>query len=155
MKKTIWAALVLIALLVAGFFGLRSCQREGWVRTLKGPYTGNPITGTFTNSPVSVLTLPSRGRLEVHEVASQAAPALVLRSENGAVQWARLLVPERRLDDGRVEHAGVRELRLRRIEPGGAGYAVLFSCEWDWGGKEGGLIDLDSEYGFKSFRISW
>ena len=66
-----------------------------------------------------------------------------------------MLVPERQLAGGGVERAGVRELRLHRLERDGARYEVYITCDWEWGGKEGGLIDLDSEYGFKSFRLSW
>ena len=54
-----------------------------------------------------------------------------------------------------MERAGVRQLRLERIDRDSQGYRVFFTCDWDWGGKEGGLIDLDREYGFRSFRISW
>jgi hypothetical protein len=154
--KTTWIAIAAMAgALVAGVVGLRSCQRAGWERTLLGPYVGLPFADALTNSPVSVLPLVSGGRLEVHEVPAHSAPVLALRSDAGAIHWSRLLQPERRLLDGRVEHAGMRQLRLERIERDRQGYGVFFTCDWDWGGKEGGLIDLDGDYGFKSFRIGW
>jgi hypothetical protein len=31
------------------------------------------------------------------------------------------------------------KLRLQRIERDRQGYGVFFTCDWDWGGKEGGL----------------
>ena len=145
----------LIAVIGASLLGLRSCQRAGWERSLMGPYSGFQFAGDITNEPVSTLSIVSHGRLEVYELASQIGPVLVLRSAAGAIQWSRLLVPEQQLDDGRVKQAWVRELRLEKLERDKNSYEVLFSCDWDWGGKEGGLIDLDSDYGFKSFRISW
>jgi hypothetical protein len=54
-----------------------------------------------------------------------------------------------------MEHAGVRQLRLQRIERDNQGYEVFFTCDWDWGGKEGGLIELGSDCEFKSFSVSW
>ena len=154
--KTTWIVLAaLVALTAASVLGIRSCQRAGWESLLRGPYAGLPFTGDLTNRPVSVLGVPSHGKLEVYELASQSAPVLVLRSDAGAIQWSRVLVPEQRFDNGRVERAGVREVRLQRLERDKHGHAVFFTCDWDWGGKEGGLIDLDSDYGFKSFRISW
>ena len=155
MKAVGIAIATLIPLLGVSIVGLRSCQREGWERTLFGPYAGIPFTGDLTNPPASVLPIPSHGRLEVHELPSHTAPVVALRSEQGVIQWSRLLVPERHLDDGRTEHAGVRELRLHRLERDRVGYEVFITCDWDWGGREGGLIDLDSAYGFKSFRLSW
>jgi hypothetical protein len=154
--KTTWIVLAaLVALIAASVLGIRSCQRAGWESSLRGPYVGLLFTGDLTNQPASVLPVPPQGKLEVYELASQSAPVLVLRSDAGAIQWSRVLVPEQRLDDGRVERAGVREVRLQRLERDKHGNEVFFTCDWDWGGREGGLIDLDSDYGFRSFRISW
>ena len=154
--KAAWIVIaILIAMLGASILGIRSCQRAGWEATLRGPYVGMPFTGDLTNPPVSVLLVPHYGKLEVHEFAAQTAPVLALRSDAGAVQWSRWLVPERRSGDGSVERAGVRELRLQRLERDRDGHEIFFTCVWDWGGREGGLIDLDSRYAFKSFKISW
>lgn len=154
--KAAWIVIaILIAMLGASILGIRSCQRAGWEATLRGPYVGMGFTGDLTNPPVSVLLIPPNRKLEVYEFTSQTAPVLVLRSETGAVQWSRLLVPEQRFNDGQVRRAGVRELRLQKLERDRNGHEVFFSCDWDWGGREGGLIDLDGQYAFKSFRISW
>jgi len=151
-------SLIVTGTLIAVFgslWGLRSCQREGWERMLYGPYEGVAFTDDLTNSPASVLTIASHGRLEIYELPSETAPVLAPRSEDGTIQWSRMLVPQRRLDDGRTERAAVRELRLHRVERDRDGYEVFITCDWDWGGREGGLIDLDGDYGFKSFRLSW
>lgn len=153
--KAGWVPLSLIVVFVGGFLAVRSCQREGWEAALTGPYRGSSFVGDITNTPVSTLPVPSRGRLEVYELPSRTAPVLVLRSEAGDIQWSRLLAPERRGRDGEIERAAVRQFRLHRLERDGAGYEVFVTCDWEWGGHEGGLIDLDSDYGFKSFRLSW
>ena len=120
-----------------------------------GPYTGMQFTNEITNTPVSFLAIPSSGQLEVYEPANEIAPVIVMRSKDGVLQWSRLLLPEQRFEDGQVKQAAVRDLRLKRLERDRDCYEVLFSCDWDWGGKEAGLLDLDNEYRFKSFRISW
>jgi hypothetical protein len=155
MKKLWILPAALIAVIVGGVFGLPLCQRAGWEASLFGPYAGLPFEGEITNSPVSTLSIPTHGRLEVNELSSEMVPVLVFRSQQGDVRWSRLLLPERRLDDGSVIRAGVRQLRLVRLERDRHGFEVFFTCDWDWGGMEGGLIDLDNNYGFKSFRISW
>ena len=109
----------------------------------------------MTNPPVSVLILPSRGRLEVHELQSYTNPVVLLRSLSGDVQWSRLLIPEKARQDGTVDHASLRELHLQSCEQRGTGSVIFVTCVWDWGGKEGGLIELDADYGFKSFSLSW
>lgn len=145
----------IIAVTSASVIGLHSCQRAGWERLLLGPFSGLEFTGDVTNKPVSTLSIPSHGRLEVYELASQIGPVLVLRSENGALQWSRLLVPELKMDDGKVKYDAVRELRLHKLERDKNGYEILFVCVWDWGGKEGGLINLNRDGEFNSFRLSW
>lgn len=49
----------------------------------------------------------------------------------------------------------MRELRLQGLERRNTNYVVFISCDWDWGGREGGMIELDNDYGFKSFSLSW
>lgn len=154
-KTTAIILVALVTVLAASVLGIRSCQRAGWESSLRGPYAGLQFSDPITNSPVSVLPVPSGGRLEVYEPVSYTNPVLVLRSQSGAVQWSRLLMPEERFGDGRVERTSVRELRLTRLEHDKQGHDVVFTCGWDWGGKERGLISLDSTYAFKSFRISW
>lgn len=147
--------LFLVATIGAGAFGLHSCQRAGWERSLMGPYSGREYTGELTNEPVSIISIPLHGRLEVYEPASENAPVLAMRSEAGAIQWSRLLLPERKTGNGQVQQAWVRSLRLEKLDQNRNGCEVLLTCDWEWGGKERGLIDLDSHFEFKSFRLSW
>lgn len=155
MKRVSIVILCLGGVLVGGIAGLRSCQREGWERMLYGPYAGFAFAGQITNQPVSILPIRSRGQLEVYEPAGEIAPVVVLRSKTGVVEWSRLLLPEQGFEGGQLKRAAVRDLRLKRLERDRNGHEVLFSCDWDWGGKEAGLIDLDNQYRFKTFRISW
>jgi hypothetical protein len=154
-KKTLCILLPCLAVLVAAAFGLRSCQRHFWERTLDGPYVGLPYNGSITNAPVSVLAIPSHGQLEVHELQSHTNPIVVLRSADGQVQWSRLFIPEKKRQDGSVDRAALHELRLQSWERRSTGCVVFVTCRWDWGGREGGLIELDADYGFRSFSLSW
>lgn len=137
------------------FFGLRSCGRQFWEHTLDGPFAGTSYSGSITGAPASVLAIPSRGRLEVHELQSYTNPVVLLRSPSGDIQWSRLFIPEKKRQDGTIDHAALRELRLQSWERRGTGSVVFVTCVWDWGGREGGLIELDTDYGFKSFSLSW
>lgn len=155
-KKSVWILIVCcLASLVAAFFGLRSCQRQVWERTLYGPYTGAAYSGSITTAPVSVLAIPARGQLEVHEIPAYTNSLVLLRSPAGAIQWSRLLVPEKRQTDGTMYRASLRELRLHNWERRGTVSVVFITCVWDWGGREGGLIELDKDYEFRSFKVSW
>jgi len=154
-KKALWILLPCLAVLGMLFLGLRSCQREMWERALYGPFTGTPYTGSVTTAPTSVLAIRLRGQLEVHELPSYTNPVVLFRSADGSTRWSRLFVPEEKWQDGAIHYAGVRELRLRSWERRSNGAAVFFTCDWDWGGKEGGLIELGSDCEFKSFSVSW
>ncbi len=155
MKKSLWILLLVSVAILAAFLVLRSVGQRLWELKLWGPYTGVLYNGSITTSPTSVLTIPSHGQLEVHELQSHTNPVVLLRSESGDIQWSRLFLPEKKLQDGTIEHAGLRELRLLRWEPRSPDSVVFVSCNWDWGGKERGLIELDADYEFKSFSLSW
>jgi hypothetical protein len=154
-KKTLFILVPCLATLVVGFFGLRSCERQFWERTLHGPFTGVAYTGIITGTPASVLAIPLHGQLEVHETQTRTNPIVLLRLPTGEVQWSRLFIPQQKSQDGVVEHAGLRELRLRSWERRSTGSVVFVTCDWDWGGREGGLVELDLDYGFRSFSLSW
>ncbi len=65
------------------------------------------------------------------------------------------MIPEKKRPDGTINHAALRELRLQSWEQRSTGSVVFVYCNWEWGGKEGGLIELDADHGFKSFSLSW
>lgn len=155
MKKTLLILLPCLAVFVATLFGLRSCQRQFWEHTLDGPFTGVPYGDSITTAPTSVLVIPARGQLEVHEVSAHTNPVVLLRLPSGDIQWSRLFLPEKKRQDGTVGRAALRELRFQSWERRSTGSVVFVTCDWDWGGKEGGLIELDTDYGFRSFRLSW
>jgi hypothetical protein len=154
-KKAVLIFVSCLAALIVGYLGLRSSGRQFWERTLRGPFTGAAYAGSISGTPASVLAIPSRGQLEVHESQTRTNPVVLLRSPGGAVQWSRLFVPQQTRQDGTVEQAGVRELRLQSWEPRSTGVVVFVECDWDWGGREGGLIVLDGDAGFRSFSLSW
>jgi hypothetical protein len=155
MKKVILVTLILMGGLTAGVWGLRSFSYRFWERTLDGPFLGATFTGSMTNAPASVLAVPLHGQLEVHELKSMTNPVVVLRSADGTVRWSRVLIPEKKRTDGTLDRAGLRQLRLQSLERRNTNYVVLITCDWDWGGKEGGMIELDNNCGFNSFSLSW
>ncbi len=155
MKKALLILAVGLALVGAGLWVVRPVGPGLWERTLDGPFVGRPFAGSITTSPSSHLDLPGRGSLEVHELSPPTNPVVVWRSPDGAIRWTRLLVPERKRAGQVEEQAGLRDLRLLRFEDRSTGSVVVISCDWDWGGREGGLIELDRDNGFKSVRLSW
>lgn len=155
MKKTLLILVPCLAAVLVGFFGLRFYGRQYWERTLLGPFAGEAYVGNVTGTPTSVLAIPTRGQLEVYETNSRANPVVLLRSPAGEVQWSQLFVPEYKTADGTLERPGLRELKLRRWERRGTGPVVFVTCDWDWGGREGGMIEMDENYGFRNFRLSW
>ena len=143
------------AAVIACGWALHSFQQRFWERTLHGPFAGAPYTAGVTTAPISVLRMPRGGQLEVHESAGSSNAVVVLRSPSNDVQWARMLDPEKKLQDGVVETTWVRELRLDRVQHRASGLAVFVSCYWGWGGREGGIIYLDPAGNFQKFALSW
>lgn len=137
------------------FLGVRSCGQRLWEEALHGPFPGEIYDGAVPAAPVSVLALGSHGQLEVHELPQASHPVLLLRSSQGAIQWARVLAPEMKQNDGSIDQPAVRDLRLMKWRKRGGEPVIWITCDWEWGGKEGGLIYLDAGYGFKAFSLSW
>ena len=155
MKKSTIILITSVVALTLAFLACRSLGRSFWERTLYGPYSGLPYSGSITSSPVSVLALAPHGQLEVHELSPPTNPVVLLRSPSDTVSWAQILVPEVRYTNGTVHYPGVRDFRLHHMESRSTGSVVYVSCDWDIGGEEGGLISLDLDYGFRSFSLSW
>ena len=155
MKRKIKIPLLCFAILGAGLWGLHSFALLMWEATLRGPFTGVTYAGIITSTPSSVLSVPPHGQLEVHELPGNTNPVVMLRSPNGKVEWARLFLPEKKWDDGKVQTFWLRELRLEKMEQRSTNAVVWISCDWEYGGKEGGLIFLDPEFGFDHFKLSW
>ena len=141
-------------LLIAGVIGFRAFTFKMWEGTLFGPFKGRPFAGELSSQPSSSLQIGNDATLELHESAQFSAPILALRRD-GHIEWARVLQPERPLRDGTFETAGVRDAQLRKRIATHSGTRVLFSCDWDWGGRESGLIYLASDQSFDHFGISW
>lgn len=147
--------LIGLAVLALGLLALRTCALQFWEGTLWGPYSGAPVGEPVSTQPVSKLALPGGGWLEVHEKPGAENPILLMRRSDGSVRWARWFRPERKDKEGRASHAWVRDLRLHTHERRGGGHVVRLTCDWEWGGIEGGLLHLDADYEFVSFSLSW
>ena len=141
------AAIILVAFLA-------SCGRESyWERTLVGPFQCEPFSGQITNKPVSSLPLSPQYVLDVHLEGTTNVPILRLRQTNGTDVWARLLVAQLK---GQAEPRGrITQMTLNEVKTARDGFKVKFVCDWTGGGKEGGLVYLDANYGFRNFAMSW
>jgi hypothetical protein len=148
-------ALGTAAVLFVGGWGLNSCQQRGWESMLDGPFPGAPYTGGITTAPTSVVRIPSGGHLEAHEPPASTNAIVVLRSQDGRIEWAHVLLPEKTFDDGITRTTWVRQLRLDRVQRRKSGWAIFVMCDWGWGGREGGIIYLDPAGNFQKFGLSW
>lgn len=153
-SKRIIFILCSVALLAAAFLGFRIFAFRFWERSLTGPFTGIAYTGTLPSQPTSTLPLSVDSRLEFYEVPDASVPVLVLR-HGTAVQWSQLLLPQRQQPNGSTSTASIRDARLQRRVFTLSGTRALFTCDWDWGGREGGLLYLASDKSFDHFGISW
>lgn len=153
-KVRITASVVLLALLVGCIAGGRLLAFRVWEAAMFGPYTGTPFAGSLEGEASSLLELGEGAVLELHPVPGRKVPVLALRRA-GRVEWTRVLQPERTLAGGQTETTGIREAELVRRVFTRSGTRVLFNCDWDWGGREGGLIYLKPDQSFDHFSISW
>lgn len=119
-----------------------------------GPYIGSPFNYVLSNRPESTISLDGDRQLSVYEIADMSAPVAVLR-RSGEIVWTRVLVPMRQSPDGKTESAGLRDIQLLDLIQRDGRPAIRFSCYWDWGGRENGLIYLAPDYAFDHFAVSW
>lgn len=130
------------------------CRQEGyWERTLIGPFQGEVYQGLLTTTPTSTIKLSASLELELHWVSMINDPVICLRRTDGTFAWARVLVPHFQGQD--QPRGQITQLSFDRISSYKDGCKVLFSCEWTGGGKENGIIYLDSNSGFKHFKLGW
>ncbi|MGV3533052.1 MAG: hypothetical protein ACO1QR_11835 [Chthoniobacteraceae bacterium] len=155
MRRAWKVVAVLVTATALSVLGVQRCASSFWETTLWGPYTGTAYTQPIRTKPASILPVPGVGQLEVHEVEGETVPVLALRTSDQKIQWAQLLRPERRSDDGTLTTAFIRDLRLRKIQRDSNGYRVSLTCFWEWGGREGGLIFLNPDHSFRAISLSW
>ena len=155
MRRAWKVVAVLVAATALSVFGVQRCASSFWETTLWGPYTGTAYTEPIRTQPASILPVSGVGQLEVYEMEGETVPVVALRTRDQKVQWAQLVRPERRNDDGTVTAAFIRDLRLRKIQRDPNGYRVRVTCFWEWGGREAGLIFLTPDHTFRDFALSW
>jgi hypothetical protein len=153
-RRVVVVFAVLAVLVAAAAWFLLWVAPRIWEGLLFGPYAGRPYTAALPSIPNSTLRLAADTQAELYDVPDTSAPVLVLR-RGGAVQWSRLLLPERVLSDGTNETAAVREARFQKAIVSASAIRLRFTCDWDWGGQEAGLIYLHPDYSFDHFGISW
>jgi hypothetical protein len=147
-----WLKLLSLGVLTAVF--LNACRQESyWERTLAGPFQGDPFNGQLTTQPASSLQVPPRFVLDVHWESSTNDPIIRLREDKGTSLWARVLVP--RLQGQEQPRGRITTLTLNEVKTVKDGFKVMLSCDWTGGGKEGGIIYLNTNHTFRNFALGW
>ena len=120
-----------------------------------GPYEGAdyelPVNSTLT----STSKIKNIGSLGVYEIPDVDAPVLALRDLKDKISWAILLQPTKESEDGTITTAYLRNLKILDSTYRGDSHTIEISCDWEWGGKERGLIYLNDDYTFRNFALSW
>ncbi len=152
-------ALALPIVSIAGCLGcLMFVHNPMWDGTLMGPYIGVTYEEEVVGEPVSSLNLKDAG-LAIYEIEEKDNPVLIIRSKEGDLLSQTLLLPEKEYEDGEVLKAFLKDLRLHRrqyfSQHAGDGITVLITCNWEWGGKEAGLLCLNNDFSFKEMWLSW
>ena len=143
----------LMLVLVCGAL-LSACRQEShWERTLIGPFQGEPYKGEPSTPAVTSLPLPPNFVLDVHWEGATNDPIIRLREAKGTSVWARVLVP--RLEGQEHPRGRITQLTLNEVKAAQDGFKVMLSCDWTGGGKEGGIIYLNTNYSFRSFGLGW
>ena len=143
----------LIFLFASGML-LPACRQEShWERTLVGPFQGEPYKGEPLTPAVSSIPLSSKFVLYVHWEGATDNPIICLRESKGTSVWARVLIP--RLEGQEQPQGRITQLTLNDVKTAKDGFKVKLSCDWTGGGKEGGIIYLNTNYTFRNFALSW
>ncbi len=146
-----------LALLTLSFFSavfLNACRQESyWERTLAGPFQGEPFNGQLATQPASSVQVPPKFVLDVHWEGATNHPIIRLREAQGTSVWTRVLVP--RLEGQEQPRGRITTLTLNEVKTANDGFKVMLSCDWTGGGKEGGIIYLNTNYTFRSFALGW
>lgn len=160
-KSTIIQICILLALLTLGFLGIRSCDknlRNLWEVGLRGPFLCQPYQEELPNKPVSTLKLKNKASLAVYDI-NKPNPVLVCRSPSGDIVSKTLLIPSDTDKDGVTITYFVHNFVLDspyqcayRTDPD---LHIYIHCQWEWGGKEGGLVVINPDYSFKELWLSW
>ena len=133
---------------------LPACRQEShWERTLIGPFQGEPYTGEPSTPSVNSLSISPGFVLDVHLEGATNDPIIRLREAKGTSVWTRVLIP--RLEGQDQPRGRITQLTLNEVKTAKDGFKVMLSCDWTGGGKEGGIIYLNTNYSFRSFALGW
>jgi hypothetical protein len=133
---------------------LQACRQESyWEQTLLGPFSGEPFKGELSTKASSSVQLPSGFVLDVHWEEGIKDPIIRLREAKGTSLWTRVLIP--RLEGQEEPRGHITALTLTEVKRANEGVKVMVLCDWTGGGKERGIVYLDTNYVFRSFALGW
>lgn len=158
-SKFPWRAVTLFAVFLGVIFLLgvafNKLQRAGYERLMFGPYYGKLFVGEPAGPVISSLKLTQDHLLTIYSHPGETNPVLCLQTSDSKISWCRILVPVQTNNAGGVDEYHISEISLTSTRRFKTGHAVSLSCNWNRGGREGGVIYLSPDYDFQSFKLSW
>ena len=150
--------IILAVAIIAAAIGVKHSVKKRWEAALKGPYKGKANVTNISGDPYSSIELPG-GELEIYYLADKNNPVLVCRSDSGDIISQSSLVPSKTDENGEVQTANVKQLELRKpyscTYHDCEGAHVLFRCDLEGRGKQGGLLTVNDDLSFKEMWLSW
>lgn len=156
-KQVIWLFVFIVVAAFAIIGGLNLMEKarfSAWERMLKGPYLGAEASAPGASTNLS-LSLANGTTLTLFEDADQGT-VLSFRDVSGQSRWSRLLIAEEQSKEGNgTNRTKLRNVSFQEVKKTKDGLKVVFICDWDWGGREQGVIYLSPELDFRSFAVGW
>jgi hypothetical protein len=140
-------------LVLLAYLGARRVQQGAWERFLI-PFQGEPFVGEIQGSPASSLQLADGYSLSLFRQGTNH-PVLVMRSPTGSNLWKQALIPQNAASDGSIRRGLIHDMDLKFAKHYRDGQKIFVSCDWYWGGQEGGIIYIGPDQTYKSFALSW
>jgi hypothetical protein len=156
MNNWLLSRFCIIGLMFACFVPFQACRQQTyWEQSLSGPFGGEPFNGKLLTPAVSSLPVSAKLVLDVHQEGTTNDPIIRLREAkaNGTSVWARVLIP--RLEGEQEPRGRITQLKLQEIKSAKDGFKIIVLCDWTGGGKEAGIIYLETNFAFRSFSLGW
>ena len=135
---------------------MASNRTPGWEKYLTGPFHGSEYKGALSGDVIGSLPIPEHSAvLELFRAQNSPDPVLRLRTSAGTNDWQQLLIPTALNKDGTLRRGQIKEMKLDTYQQTTEGIKVYISCDWDWGGKEPGVLYLGKNLALQAFRLGW
>lgn len=140
-------------MLLLAYLGARRVQQGAWERFLIS-FQGEPFTGEIQGSPSSSLQLSDGYSVLLYERGTNH-PVLVMRSPTASNLWKQALIPKDTASDGSARRGIIHDINFKSAKSYRGGIKIYVSCNWFWGGEEGGIIYIGPDHALERFALSW